>query len=290
MPAANVGSSALDSPAGQYNYLQGGNPALQPETSDTVSFGLVFTPTFFDGFTASIDWFNIRIEDTISTFGAENTLNACYGQGDPAACGRIERNASNGTLWVGDGNVVDLNINIGAIETTGIDLNLNYSGLEIGKAGSLAFNLTGTYLDELITEPGPGIDPYDCVGYFASVCGTPNPEWRHQARMDWQTPWDINVSLAWRYYGSVSGYGQKYNADGTLTNRIDQNFAAESYFDLSGTWNVTEKSSIVLGINNILDNDPSINASVGTTGNGNTYPQVYDALGRYIFMRAKIAF
>ena len=290
VPTANLGSSALDSPAGQYNFLQGGNPALSPETSDTVSFGFVFTPTFFEGFTASIDWFNIRIEDTISTFGAENTLNACYGQGDAAACGRIERNAANGTLWVGDGNVIDLNINIGALETTGIDVNLNYSGLEIGKAGSLAFNLTGTYLDELITEPGPGIDPYDCVGYFASVCGTPNPEWRHQARMDWQTPWDINVSLAWRYYGSVSGYGQKYNADGTLTNRIDQNFAAESYFDLSGTWNVTEKSSIVLGINNILDNDPSINASVGTTGNGNTYPQVYDALGRYIFVRAKIAF
>ena len=121
------------------------------------------------------------------------------------------------------------------------------------------------------------------MGYFASVCGTPNPEWRHQARMDWQTPWDVNVSLAWRYYGSVDGYGQ-------ASNRIDEKFSAESYWDLSGTWNVTEKSSIVLGINNILDNDPQINASVGTTGNGNTYPQVYDALGRYIFMRAKIAF
>jgi hypothetical protein len=43
---------------------------------------------------------------------------------------------------------------------------------------------------------------------------------------------------------------------------------------------VTDQANVRLGINNVLDNDPSINASVGTTGNGNTYPQVYDALGR----------
>ena len=51
-----------------------------------------------------------------------------------------------------------------------------------------------------------------------------------------------------------------------------------------GSWNVSDQANVRLGINNVLDNDPQINASVGTTGNGNTYPQVYDALGRYLFM------
>jgi outer membrane receptor protein involved in Fe transport len=51
-----------------------------------------------------------------------------------------------------------------------------------------------------------------------------------------------------------------------------------------------EKIAATIGVNNVLDNDPSINASVGTTGNGNTYPQTYDALGRYLFARVKVAF
>jgi hypothetical protein len=29
---------------------------------------------------------------------------------------------------------------------------------------------------------------------------------------------------------------------------------------------------------------------VGTTGNGNTYPQTYDALGRYLFARVRVKF
>jgi hypothetical protein len=40
----------------------------------------------------------------------------------------------------------------------------------------------------------------------------------------------------------------------------------------------------------VLDNDPSISGAVGTTGNGNTYPQIYDALGRYVFVRATLDF
>ena len=43
-------------------------------------------------------------------------------------------------------------------------------------------------------------------------------------------------------------------------------------------------------MNNILDTDPDINGSVGTTGNGNTYPQTYDALGRYLFARVRVKF
>ena len=52
----------------------------------------------------------------------------------------------------------DLNINIGSLSTTGYDVNIGYTGVEIGRFGSLSFNLTGTYLVDLITQPAPGID------------------------------------------------------------------------------------------------------------------------------------
>ena len=77
VPAQNVGRATLDSPAGQYNFLQGGNLGLTPEDSETVSYGIVFTPRFAPGLAVTVDYFDIEIEDTISTFGSENTLTAC---------------------------------------------------------------------------------------------------------------------------------------------------------------------------------------------------------------------
>ncbi len=302
VPANLVGSASLDSPAGQYNFLQGGNLNLVPETADTYSYGIVLQPRWVPGLAITVDYFDIKIDDTITTFGAPNTWTACYANNDPAACSRINRNP-NGQLWVGTGNVTDLNTNIGSLSSTGYDVNIGYTGLEMGRFGSLGFNLTGTYLIDLITQPAPGIDlhpspnvfrdSYDCVGFYSSVCssnqpGTPTPQWRHRFRTSWQTPWDLDLSLTWRHYGSVTALaGPNQPApDGQL----DKTLAAEDYFDLAANWAITEKAQLTLGLNNVLDDNPSISGAVGTTGNGNTFPQTYDALGRYVFLRATVDF
>jgi len=135
VPAALLRSAGLDSPAGQYNYLQGGSEDLVPEESETVTFGIILQPRFAPRLSITVDYFDIEITDTIQTFGAENTLNACYFQGDQDSCDRINRNPGNGSLWRGIGNVEDLNTNIGALSTTGYDLNINYSGLESAAPG-----------------------------------------------------------------------------------------------------------------------------------------------------------
>ena len=51
----------------------------------------------------------------------------------------------------------------------------------------------------------------------------------------------------------------------------------------AATWQVRDTITLRAGVNNVLDNDPQLSYSVGTTGNGNTYPQLYDAMGRYFF-------
>jgi iron complex outermembrane recepter protein len=289
VPATLLRTSVLDSPAGQYNFLQGGNTALEPEESDTYSYGVVFTPRFAPGLSVSIDYFDIQVDALISTFGAENTLTACYFGGDQGACGRIDRHPTNGTLWVGEGNVSDLNINIGGLETSGVDLNLNYTGLEMGSMGSLTFNLTATYLLELITDPGsPAFPPFDCAGLFAGSCVSSletavNPELRTRFRIGWQTPWNVDLALTHRYISEV-------DQEGAVPNQIDRTLDAEHYFDVFGAWNVTEMAQVRLGVNNVLDEDPSLSSQVGTTGNGNTYPQVYDAIGRYIFGGVTVKF
>jgi outer membrane receptor protein involved in Fe transport len=282
VPASFVGSAALDSPAGQYQFTQGGNPDLAPEESETFTAGIILQPRFLPNFVASFDYFDISVDELVSTFGAENTLRACYDNNDAAACSRIVRNQL-GQLWLGSGNVLDTNINIGGLETSGVDVNLQYSGLELGGAGSLNFSLQGTYLMDLTTDPGPGLEPYDCTGFFVGSCGTPNPEWRHQFRITYQTPIDLDVALTWRYFDGVEAYQ-------TSPANIDARFASQSYIDLAGTYAFSDKIGMTVGVNNVFDRDPPLNSGVGTTGNGNTYPQTYDAMGRFIFARATVGF
>ena len=58
---------------------------------------------------------------------------------------------------------------------------------------------------------------------------------------------------------------------------------SQNYLDLAATWQMRDNVTLRAGVNNVLDDDPPLSNSVGTTGNNNTYPQLYDALGRYFF-------
>lgn len=284
-------SAGLSSPSGQYNFLQGGNTALTPEESDTLTLGVVFTPEFIPGFNLTVDYFDIKIDNLISSVGAQNSLDACYTAGLAAACANIQRNA-NGQLWVGTGNVIDLNTNIGGLSTSGVDVAANYS-LDLADfgwegAGRLGFAMVGTWLSELKTDTGLGFasSEYDCAGFYANQCGVPNPEWRHRLRVDWGTPIDgLNINGTWRYYGSTEL--AVLGVDGSLNNapdtRLDRSLDAINYFDLAGTWQMRDNISVRAGVNNVFDTDPPLSYSVGTTGNNNTYPQLYNAMGRYFF-------
>jgi len=280
---AQADSGFLDSPAGQYNYLQGGDPGLDPEEAETFTVGFVTTPSFLPGFSGSVDYYDIEITDAISTVGASITMQLCYLQGDADACSLINRNP-NGQLWVGTGNVVDLTTNIGGVKTSGVDVSMAY-GLDINTYGSLNFSLNGTWLDSMDWDPvGNPAYEYSCVGKYGNDCGTPTPEWRHRARVSWATPWDgLDLSATWRYLGEV-------DLDTGATGFVDSTLDAQNYFDLAGQWAAKDWVSFRFGVNNVLDEDPPLSGSAGTTGNGNTYPQSYDALGRYIFVGATFDF
>ncbi|MBY9066696.1 TonB-dependent receptor [Hyphomonas sp. WL0036] len=278
---ANNGS--LTSPAGQYNFLQGGDPALEPEEAETLTLGFVATPSFIPGLNLSVDYYDIDITQAISQVGASVTLQLCYVYDDQDACQLIQRNA-NGQLWVGEGNVVDLNKNIGGISTSGFDIAGAYT-FGIGSFGGLNLSYNGTILDSFTVDPaGNAAFEYDCVGKYGNDCGTPTPEYRHRARLAWATPYDgLGLNLTWRHIGEV-------DLDTGATGRPDSTLDAVNYFDVSGTWAVKDWAAFRFGVNNVLDQDPPLSASVGTTGNGNTYPQTYDALGRYVFVGLTLDF
>jgi outer membrane receptor protein involved in Fe transport len=274
LPPALYGNPGLDSPANQYNFLQGGNPDLQPEESDTISFGGIWSPAFIDGLVVSVDYFNIEVNDAIDTIPQRFTLDQCLSTGDPTFCDNVQRAPGSGSLWVGtQGFIVGTNVNIGKFEREGVDLQVGYN-LPIGSMGDLDFSLVGTVLMTADTQPTPASDVVECKGKWENGdCVGAFPEWAHTFRTTWATPWDFDVSAMWRYVGEVDDAAQ-----GTA------NWSAYSWLDLAANWQVTDSVLLRIGVNNALDKDPPLSPDVGNApGNGNVFPGYYDALGRYIF-------
>jgi outer membrane receptor protein involved in Fe transport len=284
---AQYGSATLFSPAGQYNFLQGGNTELKPETADSVTLGLVATPT--KNLTATIDWWVIKVEDVISNAPPSTLLTSCLNTGQ--FCNAIQRD-SLGTLWaLPSGKVVAINDNLGGYNTSGIDFGVNYA-LPMGSSGTFGLNFLGTYLNKWEFEPIKGQGKFDCAGYFGPQCSQakgPLPVWRHKIRGTWATSSDVQMALTWRHIDKVKNETTSSNPLlNAPTDATDQELGARDYWDIAATWNVNKIFTLRAGINNIFDKDPPIVSSIladpAIFGNGNTFPQMYDTLGRLIFI------
>jgi outer membrane receptor protein involved in Fe transport len=279
-----------DSPAGQYNYLAGGNPTLKPETANSVTVGLVLTP--MRNLNVTIDYFDIKVKDTISNIDPTTTLSKCLDNGNPTYCGLITRDRL-GTLWLlPQASIVGTNQNLGSTSTSGFDLAAAYNQ-KLGAMGSVGFSYAATLLKKLETEEIKGDGSYDCVGlYGPNKCGSPNPKYRHKLRASWNTPWDVEAAVTWRHFSSVLLQSTSSNPKltGTTPDK-ERELAAQNYLDVAASWNVMKGLTLSMGINNLLDKDPPITSKLATgQGNGNTYPSIYDALGRKVFLTGSYKF
>jgi len=275
----------------QYVGLFGGNANLKPEKAKSNTLGIVFAPTA--NLSLTLDFFDIKVEDTVGVIPATTTLTSCLATGAPAACSLIQR-SPQGTLYSQLSSfILANNVNIGALKTSGMDIGVNYSQ-KLGQYGRLTANFVGTRLQKLELTPVQGGSSYDCAGLYGLTCGTPSPKWRHKARASWATPWDVDLALTWRYIGRVSidtTSSAPLLRPATPPNAVDRELSERNYFDLAAAWQVTKKISLSGGINNLLDKDPPISGNTPTGfGNGNTFPQVYDALGRRVFANATYRF
>lgn len=285
-----------ENPAAQYNGLLGGNRNVQPEESDTISFGIVFQPTFAPGLFISLDYFDIDVEDAISDLAGGNAdayINQCLTTGDPIFCDRINRDAL-GSLWVLPTSfIVDTSENIGFFAVEGFDIQASYT-MEIG-GHRLGFNLIGTKMEKAETELVRGLGAFDCLGLFGGTCGVPTPEWRHSFRTSWATPWaGLDVSATWRYVDSAEVELSSNNPQlSGLVPATDARFASRSYIDLTAAMTFFESYTLRLGANNLLDKDPPLvgqaNCPAGSC-NGNTFSQAYDSIGRQWFATLTIEF
>jgi outer membrane receptor protein involved in Fe transport len=278
-----------------YHAVGGGNSDLLPERSTTHAIGVILQPAFLDGFNATIDWFDIRVKDAVEPIGAQRILETCLATGDAFFCGRVHRDAQ-GSLWLSpEGRVDNRNANIASFEVRGIDISASYTQ-RLHHGGSLDFNAAATWTDRFLVDQGGLSTPFDCSGLYGQTCGLPRPQWRHNLRATWDLT-GVSLSLFWRHIGSVKldmasrnpALARPYHASAA---RIP----VQDYFDLTALVRAGNAYVFRFGVRNLFDREPPLvpTGEAGACGppgcNGNTFPQLYDPLGRYVFVGAAIDF
>ena len=311
-PATSIGG-ILPPPAGQINVTTGGNLDLGTETAKTWTVGFIAQPDFLPGFSFSVDYFNIEVTDAITTPAVGDIIGGCFNNitaasaTDPNCTDLIQRSATTGALAGAPNEVPGLILqlsNLGLIQTDGIDVSANYATDLTDKIG-LSLSFDGTWTNENIfnTNPAnPDSINRDCVGFFSVNCGSIQPEFTFSQRTTVSFDDEFRLSLRWRYLSGVeqepddilNGNGPAFQGNSPLFGDVDfQNIPAESYFSLTGQWDVSENVLFTVTIDNLLDNAPTVvGNNIGSTAfnSGNTYPSTYDAIGRRYSASVKFNF
>ena len=151
IPAGQARCIAEGVPAGGYvqdssqiRITVGGNPDLQPETAESTTFGVVYSPSWAEGLDISLDWWKIKLEDQITTIGGANIIQQCLDSGGTSpTCALYSRNPA------GDINaLLNTTTNIGGSKVEGYDMTVSYR-LPETSWGTFSFVWDTTYLSSV---------------------------------------------------------------------------------------------------------------------------------------------
>jgi len=246
--------------------LSGGNPLLEEETAETLTLGFVLRPdagTALDGLQVIVDYYRIEIEDAIDDLAAFDIAQSCVDLPsiDNQFCQQIQRDPVNG-------NIVGFTagqINLGAIETEGVDFSIRYGFDLSSKAdwGQLSLSLTGTSFLEFNRFE----DPTDLTAITddLGVLGSPDLI--------------VGLNAAWNYRNFNLGWTTRYESSQLLIDNADfesdPNFSDpfetdDAYVhDLTAGYQYSDKLSFYGGVNNVFNEEPflaSLNRPAGPRG------------------------
>ena len=313
VPAGSPGAAAiaaggvLPPAAGQINITTGGNINLGTEIAKTWTVGAAFVPEAIPGFAMTVDYFNIKITDAISAPAPGDAVAACFDNPSAANpfCGQqfISRNPFTGGIDGDPASTKGLILqqsNLGKIATDGIDVTLRYKA-ELSDMIGLALSFDGTWTNSQTFQATPTSVDRECIGFYSVNCASPQSEFSFSQRTSVTFDQDYTLSLRWRYLSAIEqepldriNNGSAFIGNSPLFGDVDfTKIPAESYFDLSFQWDVSENVLLTLTAQNLLDNKPTVVGSdIGSTSfnSGNVYPSSYDALGRRYGASVKFTF
>lgn len=259
--------------ASQLKISAGGNPELKPETSDSFSVGLVWTPDETGNLSVAIDYYNVQVDDAINTPDPVDVILTCYTTPNLAApeCDRIRRGPS-GTITRFD----LLNENLARLETSGIDVSAGY--ILYTDYGDVSLTGNVNWLNEYVetTDSGAVSDRTDMVaGNVSDWAGY--PEWRSNLSVTLsRNNWTIGGS--WRYLDAMDIF------DTIDFDNVHESVDAVHYFDLFGNYR-GGMIDVTIGAENLTDETPPYVPDVALNTSS-----IYDYLGRFYYVRLKYGF
>ncbi len=262
--------------------LVSGNPDLKPEKAKTLTVGAVVKPRFFEGFSASVDYYSIKIDGLIDQLSAQQILTNCNNSlagGTPAPeCAFIDR-ASPTTFPT---LIRVLPANIAFLKTSGFDFDATYRR-SIGP-GDLTLRLYANYLDKFETQQFTGAPVLNFAG-VSVVSSNPAayPRWRGNLTVNYETD-SFGITVSEQMIGKM-----RLDIPGSLPGGArsvflnDDSVGSVFYTDLTLRAKVEGWGGEIepfLTVNNLFDRKPPLIAGTIPGVNFPTNLAVYDIVGR----------
>ncbi len=263
----------------QYVTVGGGNPALEPEKSQSTTLGFVYEPT--KNYSMGLDFFRVTVKDVIRTGLTYQTILA-----DPVTyASYLVRGAPDGNAS-GVGPILGINqllTNLGKTIVGGVDVDLKGRVLDTPEH-RVTLRLNGTYMSQY--------DQQNLDGSYTSSINTPAGSgaigvvlrWRHTASATWETgPWA--ATLAENFQVGYHDLRTSLQPAGT----VPRDVASYSTFDAQLTYTGIKSTRLTVGMKNLADkNPPYTNYGGGFVG---SYDLSYtDVRGRFAYLNATYEF
>ncbi|MGH8167739.1 MAG: TonB-dependent receptor domain-containing protein, partial [Woeseiaceae bacterium] len=243
----------------QLSAISAGNETLGPETSDNWTAGIVWSPGFaenlnwMESLTTSIDFYNLEIDEAIQGRDPGEVIEACVLTLDPLFCALTPR-TSSGQLGTVDNQLQ----NIGGIETSGVDVAINYTGPETG-FGQFSAQFNATHLNEY-KEITANVDDTVTV---TDRTGTHTNETFQRAFPDLR--WTTNVDWLYNDWGASLTF--RWIDEMTLDSGAALDSALFTDVQVRYTPGFADEAlTFAVGINNVLDEEPPVCFPCGVIG------------------------
>lgn len=248
-----------------------GNTRLRPETAETFSGGVAFSPTFLKGFTLTVDYFNITVKNAIALQTSTQIMQLCATRGG-ALCDLVSRDAGTGAVV----DLVQAVQNLNSIKTDGIDATARYDfRTDIGAFGVM---VDASYLRSFrTTSPNPAGG--EIVDERAGKGDQPRasyPRWKGSASLNWVLD-NVDAVIRARYIGPVTDAVNPVKDDRTKSIIYTD---AELGFGIDDN-----RFRLSVGVNNLFDVQPPASYANAPI-NYDIY--TYDARGRFMYVRAAV--
>lgn len=259
--------------------ITAGNANLDPERSDTSTLGVVLEPVFLPGFSASIDYYDIDVQQAITSLSSTAAASLCNA-GDAFYCSAFTFSPA------GPPTALLLGVqNLASVRVKGIDLALSYRFPLSFAPGNIQTSLTGTYTTDVLVDTGTGSTPIDRSGENSAINTYATP----RARINASVGYAVGgfSTLAQLSYISSGSIDNTFNTSPTTTSNLNH-VPAITYLNLFTDYEFGERLQLFASVRNAFDKDPppvpSVSLNVATNG------QYYDTIGRSYQLGVRMKF